>query len=67
MSKTVKTLLGDFDFDTAQKFRQLHQHAVSEKNTHFRFHGKHVDTNFAAYMVEFLCEHFPLESEDKDD
>jgi len=64
MGKIVSTIAGDFTFQKAQRFRRAYQKAIRNKKSSFDFGGgKWYDVDFAAYLVEYLCQHFPLESE----
>ena len=59
--KRVNTIMGEFTFDRAQRFRRKFQKSNGKD---FTFEGETIQHDFAKYVVEFLMENFDLASED---
>ena len=61
--KVVKTIIGDFTFDRAQKLRKLVYSLNYTQN--FVFEEIKLNTDFGVQIVEYLETQFDLKSEDE--
>ena len=61
--KVVKTIIGDFTFDMAQKFRKALK--LCPEGKAFKFKGEFYDPVFSKQIVEYLETQFDLKSEDE--